>query len=81
VPSGARACPECGADERTGWDGEKTRYDDLDLPDEAFDDGEAPGNVPSKPRVRPAGVPVLWWLLGIGSLILLVSLVFAGRLF
>ena len=34
VPPGARACPECGADERSGWDEDATRYDGLDLPDE-----------------------------------------------
>lgn len=38
VPRDARACPECGADERSGWNEDDTRYDGLDLPDEAFDD-------------------------------------------
>ena len=38
VPRGAAACPGCGADERTGWNEEATRYDGLDLPDEAFAD-------------------------------------------
>ncbi|HWA26941.1 MAG TPA: zinc ribbon domain-containing protein [Lacunisphaera sp.] len=38
VPKGAKACPGCGADERSGWDEEDTRYDGLDLPDEAFGD-------------------------------------------
>ncbi len=35
VPRTARACPGCGADERSGWDEEATRYDGLDLPDPA----------------------------------------------
>ncbi|MCP4373978.1 MAG: zinc-ribbon domain-containing protein, partial [Deltaproteobacteria bacterium] len=30
VPSKARACPECGSDENTGWS-EETMYDDLGL--------------------------------------------------
>jgi hypothetical protein len=38
VPRGARACPGCGADERSGWNEEATRYDGLDLPDTAYDD-------------------------------------------
>jgi hypothetical protein len=38
VPRGARACPGCGADERSGWNEEATRYDGLDLPDSAYDD-------------------------------------------
>ena len=33
IPARALACPECGADERTGWD-EQSVYDGLDLPDD-----------------------------------------------
>lgn len=33
IPPKARACPACGADERTGWR-EQSIYDGLDLPDE-----------------------------------------------
>jgi hypothetical protein len=41
VPRDAKTCPGCGADERSGWDEDATRYDDLDLPDAAFaDDGK-----------------------------------------
>ncbi|NBQ58264.1 MAG: zinc ribbon domain-containing protein [Opitutaceae bacterium] len=32
VPPRAHACPECGADERTGWR-ETSIYDGLDLPE------------------------------------------------
>ena len=42
VPAGARACPACGADARTGWS-EDTLYDGLDLPDEAFEDDAPSG--------------------------------------
>ncbi len=35
VPRKARACPECGACEKTGWS-EAADYDGLDLPDESF---------------------------------------------
>ena len=37
IPRDAKACPECGADERTGWR-ETSVYDDLDLPDAAYDE-------------------------------------------
>ena len=37
IPPRAKACPECGADERTGWR-EQSIYDGLDLPESAFDD-------------------------------------------
>jgi len=36
VPRQARACPGCGADERSGWDEEASRYDGVDLPAAAF---------------------------------------------
>ena len=59
VPRTARACPGCGADERSGWNEEATRYDGLDLPDEAADE-----------PMRRAGVP-LWFWPGVGVLTLL----------
>ena len=66
VPRSARACPECGADERSGWNTDDTRYDGLDLPDEAFDDTAA-----RHARRAPVrrGVHPLW--LGVGALLLL----------
>lgn len=39
IPPRALACPECGADERTGWR-ETSIYDGLDLPD--LEDSPAP---------------------------------------
>ena len=33
IQPNARACPECGADERTGW-AEQDIYDGLDLPED-----------------------------------------------
>ena len=45
VPRDARACPGCGADERSGWDEEAMRYDGLDLPDSAYDDEQ--GHTPA----------------------------------
>lgn len=36
VPSGALACPECGACHASGWS-EEAAYDALDLPNTAFD--------------------------------------------
>ena len=36
VPSGALACPECGADHNSGWRQDAETYEALDLPDEDF---------------------------------------------
>lgn len=62
VPRGARACPGCGADERSGWNEEATRYDDLDLPDEAFGD-ESP---PRRPAFK------FWPLVGLLTLLAVI---------
>jgi predicted nucleic acid-binding Zn ribbon protein len=77
VPRTAKACPECGADERTGWR-EQSVYDGLDLPAEAFetDDGSAPS--PREKR-RVNGVPWYWWCVGAALLALLVLSLVAGR--
>lgn len=70
IPRRARACPACGADERTGWR-ESSPYDGLDLPDSAWAEEEAQ---------RPAGAPRVnglawyWWIAGA---LLLASLVLA----
>ena len=79
VPPRARACPACGADERSGWDGEATRYDGLDLPDEAFDDDE-PDRARRQKHLAPTGVPPLTWLVAAAILLLLGILVFEGLL-
>jgi hypothetical protein len=77
VPPRARACPSCGADERTGWDDDATRYDGLDLPENAFDDfrDDEPRTVPARGR-QINGLPVLWWVIGA----LLLGLILAGGL-
>lgn len=64
VPRGARACPDCGADERSGWNEDATRYDELDLPDSAFEDK------PITPRRRaPAYVWPVVGLVTLGAVI------------
>lgn len=78
VPPYAHACPECGADERTGWNEEKTRYDGLDLPDAAFDDGESFEDEGLKRDVAPKGVPIFWWIVGLGLTGLLIYRVSTG---
>ncbi len=54
VPAGAYACPECGADERSGWNEEATRYDGLDLPDSCFEE-EAPAKYGQQQAKRGLG--------------------------
>lgn len=71
VPRGARACPECGADERTGWR-ETSVYDGLELPDSAWRDETGP-ETPRPPPRAVNGLPWYWWLVGVGLLLLIAS--------
>ena len=65
VPRGARACPGCGADERSGWNEEATRYDGLDLPEAAFtEETERAAR-----RQHGAG---LWIIVAVGLLVLFI---------
>lgn len=59
VPPKAKACPQCGADERSGWNEDALLYDGLDLPDEAWEDDRGPGE-----RNSPHPLPLIWRLAG-----------------
>ncbi|MBA4136883.1 MAG: zinc ribbon domain-containing protein [Opitutus sp.] len=72
VPRNARACPECGADERSGWNEDDARYDGLDLPDTAFDDGRQHAPIPRARRDRV-------WLFAAVIVTLAVILAFVFR--
>lgn len=69
IPRHAKACPECGADERTGWR-ETSLYDDLALPDEAFADDDAP---PPAARRTVNGIAWYWWAAAVCLLLLTLS--------
>jgi hypothetical protein len=65
VPRNARACPECGADEKTGWS-EESETQGLDLPDENFDYGEfIKREFEKKNRLIPHGIHWFWWLVAV----------------
>ena len=74
VPPKAKACPECGACDQTGWSGQAA-YDALDLPDKSFDYGEFVrhefgGEEPGHKRF-----PWYWWaaaILALGGFLLFV---------
>lgn len=60
VPPGARACPECGSDEETGWSDE-ARVGGLDLPDEEFDYGDFVKREFGQQQAVPRGIHWFWW--------------------
>jgi len=64
VPPGAKACPECGSDEQTGWS-EKARYDNLNLPDEHFDYEDFVKREFGSKQAVPRGIHWFWWLVAV----------------
>lgn len=75
VPRGAASCPDCGADENTGWDDDGATADGLDLPDDTFDYDEfmerefgerRPGQWLPKAIY---GVPTIWYITAVILLI------------
>ncbi len=66
VPPRARACPECGADEKTGWS-EEARTSGLDLPDEEFDyeDFTRREFGGGKAGPVPYGLRWFWWVVAL----------------
>jgi len=65
VPLKARACPECGSDEQTGWS-ERSQAQRLDLPDDEFVKEEF--GEKRETRIKPRGIHWAWWLLAVGLL-------------
>ena len=62
VPPKAKACPECGSDEQTGWS-EAAQTGELDLPDEEFDyDDFVQREFGDKRRPVPRGIHWFWWV-------------------
>lgn len=70
VPPQARACPECGADEQTGWS-DAAHAERLGLPDEQFDYHDFVRREFSKPKPPPIprGIHWFWWLVAVGSVL------------
>ena len=71
IPPRAAACPECGADERTGWR-EASIYDGMDLPDEAWNEGNetATKNSPASEHCVN-GIAWYWWCVALALLMFL----------
>jgi hypothetical protein len=64
VPRKAKACPECGADENTGWS-ETASAGNLGLPDEEFDYDEFVKEEFGPGAAKPRGISWLWWFVAL----------------
>src|SRR5213594_3145687 len=67
VPPNAKACPECGSDEHTGWS-DRAHADRLGIPDEEFDRDEFVEDEfgdKKENQLRPRGISWFWWVVAI----------------
>jgi hypothetical protein len=71
VPVKARACPHCGACEKSGWNEEAAGADGIDLPDDDFDYEKFTEEEFGSPR-KLRGKELVWRVTGIVVLVLIV---------
>jgi uncharacterized membrane protein YvbJ len=75
IPKRAKACPECGSCEATGW-AEDSKSDGLNLPDDEFDYDAYVKNEFGAKRLIPRGIQAFWWGVAIVLVILLLAFLF-----
>ena len=68
VPRHAKACPECGADEQTGWS-EAAQTSGLDLPEEEFDYDDFVQREFGGRKPIPRGLHWFWWVVALALVI------------
>jgi hypothetical protein len=74
VPAKAKACPECGACERSGWS-EEAAASALGLPDDSFDYNEFVREEFGGKTVAPRGIKWVWWTVAL--LLVIAFLIFS----
>src|SRR5271169_3190467 len=80
VPAKAKACPHCGACDKSGWNEEMSIYDGIDLPDGDFDREISPEEGIRHPY-RLRGKRLIWWITGVVLTLVILYLIFANILF
>ncbi len=78
MPRKARACPQCGADEETGWS-EEAAASGLDLPGEFDYDEFVKSEFESKPERLPRGIKPFWWIVALILVLVLLSFLLGLR--
>jgi hypothetical protein len=80
VPAKARACPHCGACEKSGWNEEASGADGLDLPDDNFDYEKFTAEEFGTPR-KLRGKERFWKVTAVVILVLMLIAFLANFLF
>ncbi|MBM3838246.1 MAG: zinc ribbon domain-containing protein [Verrucomicrobia bacterium] len=75
LPRHAKACPECGSCEQTGWS-EDAKSDALGLPDDSFDYEQYVKREFGPGEVRPRSLHPLWWVTAVVLLLAWVTWLF-----
>lgn len=78
VPPGALACPECGADELTGWRADADTTGGLGLPDEEFDYEDFKRREFGS-GAKPEGISWAWWAAAVAVLLAFIAMMFSSR--
>jgi hypothetical protein len=73
VPCEAAACPECGADHKSGWRLDEEAGNGLDLPETDFDYDEFVREEFGRP-LRPRGLAPIWWVTALLVIALLIAI-------
>jgi hypothetical protein len=76
VPRNAIACPECGADENTGWNEEASRLDGLGLPDDDEFDHDKFIETEFGGRSSDANWWPIWIVAAVAVIILVLAILF-----
>jgi hypothetical protein len=74
VPPQAKACPECGSCEQTGWS-ERATYDRLELPAEDFDYEDFVKREFGPAQPKPRRIWWFWWAVAVAVLAAFLGLV------
>ena len=75
VKQKARACPECGACDETGWS-EEAATSGLDLPEEDFDHADFVKREFGSKGPKPHGMSWFWWIVGLAVVAALLIMIF-----
>ena len=79
VPRKAKACPECGSDEKTGWS--ETAYaSGLGLPDEEFNHDKFVKEEFGSRQPKPHGIGWFWWLVAVVAAIVVSFVLLSGMI-
>jgi hypothetical protein len=72
VPRNAKACPECGSCENTGWS-EAAAADNLGLPNPDFDYADYVKREFGDRSPKPRGISWYWWVISIVLVLILLA--------